>query len=555
MMGNNTLSFGKVVLGIMSNVQYFFIPIIVIIGVLRIFMTYDDISVTFDEPVHVNYSYRLWEGYGYDIHDTSPALTRITLSAIPYLLGYKYIDNNYENHDVYSIPSNIDLKVFKLARISNIIYFILMCAGVYCLAKSIFNVKTAVISVFIISMEPTVLAHSALATVDPSLLATFILSIYFFTKWMTDKSILNSLLLCISLAFALISKYTAIPFLVISIILIAVCALCYDKKNRERITKTILYFIGIILCTMFIVWSFYKFDIGPLISENAKQILIDKYNVSDKNTLINAGIEYSSKEVFPLNHFIAGALRIASVNNSPNPGYLLSQVYPSGNWMYFPIALCVKTLIINLIFAIVGVFLIVRKYRKSVKWQVFVPIIAVSSIMFIAIISKLNIGVRHILPIYTFMSILSAYSLFYLWNLKCKYKLNKYLIIILLSYTFYSSLQSHPDYISYFNEFAGSHPENILVDSNLDWGQDYDNLKREIQTQGIDEIWVSIFGPYGRMQDDKLGLKLLPPNVKVNGWVAVSYSNIKLTKDYSWLESYTPIKKIGRTILLYRINK
>ena len=430
-----------------------------------------------------------------------------------------------------------------------------MCAGVYCLAKSLFNVNIAVISVFIISMEPTVLAHSALATVDASLLATFILSIYFFTKWMSDKKIFNGLLLCISLAFTLVSKYSAIPFLGISILLIIICALYYDKKNRDGITRTILYFIGIILCTMFIVWSFYKFDIGPLISENAKQILIDKYNVSDKNTLINAGIEYSSKEVFPLNHFIAGALRIASVNNSPNPGYLLSQVYPSGNWMYFPIALCVKTLIINLIFAIVGVFLIVRKYRKSVKWQVFVPIIAVSSIMFIAIISKLNIGVRHILPIYTFMSILSAYSLFYLWNLKCKYKLNKYVIIILLSYTFYSSLQSHPDYISYFNEFAGSHPENILVDSNLDWGQDYDKLKREIQTQGIDELWVSIFVPYSRIQNDKLGLKILPPNVKVTGWVAVSYSSIKLTKDYSWLESYTPIKKIGRTILLYRINK
>ncbi len=535
--------------------QYVLIPAIVAIGVIRIFLTYDDISITFDEPFHVNYSYRLWGGYGYDIHEENPALTRITLSAIPFLLGYRYIGNNYSKYDAYAIPSNIDLKIFQFARISNIIYFILMCAGVYCLAKSLFNVNIAVISVFIISMEPTVLAHSALATVDASLLATFILSIYFFTKWMSDKKIFNGLLLCISLAFTLVSKYSAIPFLGISILLIIICALYYDKKNRDGITRTILYFIGIILCTMFIVWSFYKFDIGPLISENARQILIDKYNVGDRNILIQAGIEYANKNIYPLNHFIAGALRIIMHNNCPQQGYLLGKVYPLGDWMYFPIALCVKTLLINLIFAIVGVFLIVRKYRKSVKWQVFVPIIAASSIMFIAIISNLNIGVRHILPIYTFMSILSAYSLFYLWNLKCKYKLNKYVIIILLSYTFYSSLQSHPDYISYFNEFAGSHPENILVDSNLDWGQDYDKLKREIQTQGIDELWVSIFVPYSRIQNDKLGLKILPPNVKVTGWVAVSYSSIKLTKDYSWLESYTPIKKIGRTILLYRINK
>ena len=41
------------------------------------------------------------------------------------------------------------------------------------------------------------------------------------------------------------------------------------------------------------------------------------------------------------------------------------------------------------------------------------------------------------------------------------------------------SAMAHPDYIAYFNELAGTHPERILVDSDLDWGQDMNRLSAE----------------------------------------------------------------------------
>ena len=43
---------------------------------------------------------------------------------------------------------------------------------------------------------------------------------------------------------------------------------------------------------------------------------------------------------------------------------------------------------------------------------------------------------------------------------------------------------SHPDYIPYFNELAGGHPENILVDSDLDWGQDMNRLGARLREVG-----------------------------------------------------------------------
>ena len=38
-----------------------------------------------------------------------------------------------------------------------------------------------------------------------------------------------------------------------------------------------------------------------------------------------------------------------------------------------------------------------------------------------------------------------------------------------------------PDYFPWFNALAGKHPEHVLIDSDLDWGQDLFRLQRELR--------------------------------------------------------------------------
>ncbi len=52
-----------------------------------------------------------------------------------------------------------------------------------------------------------------------------------------------------------------------------------------------------------------------------------------------------------------------------------------------------------------------------------------------------------------------------------------------------SSILSHPDYLPYFNELAGRHPENIVVDSDLDWGQDMKRLAARLHEAGAPEVY------------------------------------------------------------------
>jgi hypothetical protein len=47
-----------------------------------------------------------------------------------------------------------------------------------------------------------------------------------------------------------------------------------------------------------------------------------------------------------------------------------------------------------------------------------------------------------------------------------------------------SGALQHPNYLAYFNELVGDKPEKIIVDSNLDWGQDTLRLARRLKQRG-----------------------------------------------------------------------
>ena len=51
-----------------------------------------------------------------------------------------------------------------------------------------------------------------------------------------------------------------------------------------------------------------------------------------------------------------------------------------------------------------------------------------------------------------------------------------------------SSILAHPDYIPYFNELAGGAPEKIVVDSDLEWGQDMKRLSARLRALGAQQV-------------------------------------------------------------------
>jgi hypothetical protein len=183
-----------------------------------------------------------------------------------------------------------------------------------------------------------------------------------------------------------------------------------------------------------------------------------------------------------------------------------------------------------------------------------VPLVALA-ILGAAMTSHINIGVRHVLPLYAPLAIAAAAAVLELRKLRA-------VSIALIAWMAISGAVAHPDYLPWFNAFAGSHPERILNDSNLDWGQDVLRLVRVARREGIQPITLSLF------TNADLARIGMPPHEEltkirpVEGWFAISEMQIAIGRSHSpevraWLAALIdgkPYRRIGKTIRLYDLR-
>jgi hypothetical protein len=102
---------------------------------------------------------------------------------------------------------------------------------------------------------------------------------------------------------------------------------------------------------------------------------------------------------------------------------------------------------------------------------------------------NVNIGVRHVMPMYIAFCILAALAVEELLRRR------PIVAAVLVLWMAVSGALHHPDYIPYFNEtiFAIGAPDQVLVDSDYDWGQDTKRLAARLRQLGVHELnygWV-----------------------------------------------------------------
>ena len=121
------------------------------------------------------------------------------------------------------------------------------------------------------------------------------------------------------------------------------------------------------------------------------------------------------------------------------------------------------------------------------------------------------------------------------------------------------SVRAHPDYLPYFNQLAGKHPERVLLDSDLDWGQDLGRLADTLRARGAPQVWIAYHGNVDLSRQGLPPYTELPPDQPVTGWVAASLFRLALGSPggsidaYAWLRPYQPVARVGHSILLYYI--
>jgi hypothetical protein len=269
------------------------------------------------------------------------------------------------------------------------------------------------------------------------------------------------------------------------------------------------------------------------------------------NSLVSRAIELP----VPLTDLGRGIRDLYRHNSRGHDSYLFGTYRQHGWWYFFPVVLSVKTPIGFSVLALAGIGTVLFRWRLS-PWQHCLTALFPFAILLSCMSSQIDAGVRHILPVYPLLALLGGHAI----SLSVKnprWPLAAMASILLVFSVVAESWRAHPDYLAYFNPLAGNHPETILAESDLDWGQDLHRLSQRLKFLGVKQDAIRYFGSAPLEKADLPEYRALLPDQPATGYIAISvrYLALEYAKDgsYGWLRSRPPLEKIGKSIYLFRL--
>jgi hypothetical protein len=206
--------------------------------------------------------------------------------------------------------------------------------------------------------------------------------------------------------------------------------------------------------------------------------------------------------------------------------------------------------------------------------------LAALAILLVSLRSHVNLGIRHVFVLLPLLAVAMARAIeqeMADWRGR-KRILAAALVGALLCAQAEIAIAAGSKALGYFNALAGSDPATILLDSDLDWGQDLFTLRREARARNIDVLKIAYFGTLRLCQHGLPRLEGLAPGKEATGWIAISENYYRhrnfftLLKDpcdpksawkesevppnpFAWLRRYTPVAIVGSSIRLYHLDR
>jgi hypothetical protein len=529
------------------------LTLLLTVAILRIVSTYHVFNHTIDEPSHIACGVQWWEKGIYQIETKHAPLARISVALGPYLAGVRGTGatNWRETFPILSANGHY-WRNLTLGRIGILPYFVLATLVVFLWTKRLFGAITGLIAAAVFTFLPPILAHSGVATTDLPLTAMFCWALYAFTLWLRQPNSATAAHFGVASGLALSTKFSTLVFLPTCAATIVVLYAVAGQRNWRALLRTLAVAA---LCAFLVTWAVYRFSHAPI---NQVTKLPDRAaaRVFGKSSSVTAVIQQITSRVpVPAPELLDGLRTLRNQNSEGTRSFLFGRVKTGGWWYFFFAALALKTPLSVLLLAAGGsVVLLFRYWRNRGDWESVAPLSAAVMVMIVTAPSRLNIGLRHVLPMYVFLSVLAAVGLATLWTLRDHRLVSRTAAILLLSWLAISSARSHPDYLAYFNEFGGRDPSRLLVISDLDWGQDLTRLATYLREQHVQHVSIAYDGWY---VPDALGLpetQNITTNcdAKPSGWVALEVRRARVHPEcYPWLPQQHLLTTVGKTMWIY----
>jgi Dolichyl-phosphate-mannose-protein mannosyltransferase len=430
----------------------------------------------------------------------------------------------------------------------------LLCAAWLWARRVVRSDGEALLAVVLLSSVPSVLGHAALATLDVPAAATTLLALYMLQLWLTSGRRRHAILLGVAAGAAFATKLSAVPFLGLSAGVLFACRAALRSRGtvsmvdrplssehsqiRHRIAGVALMVAAF---AMLIVIAYGRRSVNITHEPHSFQWVSAYFFPRGgwaQTALLAATTHLRMPEAFW--DFAEGIAALKAHNDAGHLSYLLGELRSGGWWYFYLVALAAKTPLPLLVTGPVGMLLMARDgWREGDPWRLAPAVLFLTLLVFASCYSRINIGIRHVLILYPFMALGSAYLFGWAWRalgeLRDAMQISAAICLILglIGWQISTLWTANPDYLPYFNE-AVAHPERVLVDSDLDWGQDLHRLEQRLSDLKVTQLSFAYLGTADLTHEPLPATTLLPPRRRATGWTP---GGVQKRQQVSWLES------------------
>ncbi|MGP8033016.1 MAG: phospholipid carrier-dependent glycosyltransferase [Steroidobacteraceae bacterium] len=526
---------------------------------------------TWDEPEHLAAGVELLDRGYYEYDTEHPPIGRVVLALGPYLAGAHSFGTPppsgvTEGEDILYRDGKYDLYL-TLARAGALPFLALLLFVTWLWARRMHSGEgAALLAVVLLVSVPPVLGHAGVAALDVAAAATILLALYALDRWLDTPSWRTAVLFGLATGLAVGTKFSAVPYIGLSLLALALThwvlgARAPPAARAAAMPKRAAELVLVGLATLVPLFIAY----GIRAPNEAR--VAARFNWALSYLLQQQGFDHGLGVLLAhlwlpreLKDLVNGIVAVMAHNDDGHLSYLLGEVRTRGWWYFYLVALAVKTPLPLLAGGSVGVAWLARDgWRSGDNWRFTPAVLIVAILVFASGFSHINIGIRHVLILYPLLAIGAAWVVTRAWQALRAARDRRLaaagvvLLSALLTWQLSTLWTAWPDYLAWFNETV-SHPERVLVDSDLDWGQDLRRLEQRAAQLKIPRLSLAYRGTADLTREPLPPLVILAPHQPTTGWVAVSQlARTRNLSDYAWLDAYRPVERIGKSIDLYYI--
>jgi hypothetical protein len=408
-------------------------------------------------------------------------------------------------------------RVMFWARLPFILLGGFLGALIYWWGRELVGSAAALGALFLYALDPTIVAHSALVTMDVGVTAFAVLFLFALWRYLHHPNWQRLVLCGLALGAVLGAKFSAVFMLPAAAVLMAAAVrwpLAPRAAAAAPAEKPVAKVGPNSPCPCGSGKKYKKcHGAGAAPGKDVERSLRQHELIMTANMFLAmcviAGVVIEALYFFPSNPFLY-AIGVAKVNADHVVGY---QSYLHGELAhrftsYFAAAFLLKEPLATIFLSMAGLAILLRGKSTPVMIKLFLLVTPVVFFLATALLAD-DLGMRYLIPTLPFAHLLGGLALAKLFEKRLVW--GRYLAAALCLWVVVEAAGIYPDHLSYFNESAcllespgmigwdgGSRCGPMwLDDSNIDWGQGLKQLRAwlDVHAKGR-PLHLTYFGYY-----------------------------------------------------------